>query len=147
MDLAGYAYASALLGTSLNWNGSTFTFGAAETADAVSGATIALPAGNDSTLNLLAATINGNQPNQIFIVNYTDGSSSSFTQSMSDWYTPANYRGESQALKMPYRIGPTGAIDNSPCMCTATPSPSTAPRPSRASPCRRTGTWWCSASM
>ena len=80
----------------------------------MSGATIALPAGNYSTLNLLASAINGNQPNQIFIVNYTDGTSSSFTQSMSDWYTPQNYPGESQALKMAYRIGPTGAIDNTP---------------------------------
>ena len=113
MDLAGYAYASTLLGTSLNWNGSTFSFGTAETADAVSGATIALPAVNASTLMLLAAAINGNQPKLNFIVNYTDGTSSSFTQSVSDWYTPANYPGEAQALKMPYRIGPTGAIDNS----------------------------------
>ena len=113
LDLAGYAYASALLGTSLNWNGATFTFGAAGTADAVSGATIALPAVNATTLNLLAAAINGNQPKQTFLVTYTDGSTSSFTQGISDWYTPANYPGEAQALKMPYRIGPTGAIDNS----------------------------------
>ena len=78
----------------------------------MSGATIALPAGNDSTLNLLATAINGNQTNQTFIVNYTDGSSSSFTQSMSDWYTPPNYAGESQALAMAYRLTPSGATDN-----------------------------------
>ena len=113
LDLAGYAYASGLLGTSLSWNGATFSFGAAGTADAVSNKTVALPAVNASTLNLLAAAINGNQPGQIFVVTYTDGSTSSFTQSVSDWYTPANYPGESQALKMPYRIGPAGAIDNS----------------------------------
>jgi hypothetical protein len=80
----------------------------------VSGGTIALPAGNDSTLNLLATAVNGNQPNQTFIVNYTDGTSSSFIQSVSDWYTPTNYSGESQALKMAYRIGPTGATSSGP---------------------------------
>ena len=85
-----------------------------ESADAVSGGTIALPAGNDSTLNLLATAVNGNQPNQTFIVNYTDGTSSSFTQSVSDWFTPANYSGESQALKMAYRIAPSGATSTGP---------------------------------
>ncbi len=114
LDTEGYAYAADLLGTSLSWNGSTFTLGAAQSADAVSGGTIALPAGNDSTLNLLAAAVNGNQPNQTFIVNYTDGTSSSFTQSVSDWFTPANYSGESQALRMAYRIAPSGATNTGP---------------------------------
>ena len=80
----------------------------------MSSATIALPAGNDSTVNLLATAVNGNQPNQTFIVNYTDGTSSSFTQSLSDWYTPQNYAGESQALNMAYRIAPSGATSNGP---------------------------------
>ncbi len=59
LDTEGYAYAAALLGTSLTWNGSTFTLGAAESADAVSSRTIALPAANDSTVNLLATAVNG----------------------------------------------------------------------------------------
>jgi hypothetical protein len=113
-DSEGYAYAANLLGTSLNWAGSTFTLGAAGTSDAVSRTTIALPAGNDSTVSLLAAAVNGNQPNQTFSVTYTDGTSSSFTQSVSDWYTPQNYAGESQALKMAYRIAPSGATSNGP---------------------------------
>ena len=103
-----------LLGTSLSWNGSTFTLGAAGASDAVSSTTIALPAGNDSTVNLLATAVNGNQPNQTFIVTYTDGTTSSFTQSLSDWFTPQNYAGESQALKMAYRIAPSGATSNGP---------------------------------
>jgi hypothetical protein len=98
----------------LSWAGSTFTLGAAGTSDAVSGTTIALPAGNDSTVSLLAAAVNGNQPNQTFIVTYTDGTISSFTQSVSDWYTPQNYAGESPALKMAYRIAPSGATSNGP---------------------------------
>jgi hypothetical protein len=114
LDTEGYAYAAALLGTSLSWNGSTFTLGAAETSDAVSGKTIALPAGNDATLNLLAAAVNGNQPNQTFLVSYTDGTTSSFTQSVSDWFTPQNYSGELQALKMASRIAPSGATSSGP---------------------------------
>ena len=114
LDTEGYAYASALLGSSLNWNGLTFTLGSAESSDAVSSKTIALPAGNDLTLNLLATAVNGNRPNQTFIVNYTDGTSSTFTQSVSDWFTPQNYAGEAQALKMAYRIGPTGATGSGP---------------------------------
>ena len=114
MDGGGHAYSATLLGTSLSWNGSTFTLGAAGTSDAVSSTTIALPAGNDSTVNLLATAVNGNQPNQTFVVTYTDGTTSSFTQSLSDWFTPQNYAGESQALAMPYRLVPSGATDNGP---------------------------------
>ena len=51
-----------LLGTSLNWGGSTFTLGAAGIADAVSSTTIALPAGNDSTLNILATASTAPRP-------------------------------------------------------------------------------------
>ena len=64
------------------------------------------------TLNLLATAVNGNQPNQTFIVTYTDGTTSSFTQSLSDWFTPQNYAGESKALTMAYRLAPSGATDN-----------------------------------
>ncbi len=98
LDGGGNAYSVTLLGTSLNWSGSTFTFGVAGSSDAVSSITIPLPAGNDSTVNLLATAVGGNQINQTFVVTYTDGTTSSFTQSVSDWFTPQNYAGESQAL-------------------------------------------------
>ena len=114
LDNDGYAYSETLLGGSLVWLGSTFTLGAAGVADAVSSTTIALPAGNDSTVTVLAAAVNGNQVNQAFIVNYTDGTSTSITQSVSDWYTPQNYLGETQVLKMAYRIAPSGATSTGP---------------------------------
>ena len=41
-----------------------------------------------------ATGVNGNQANQTFTVNYSDGTSTSFTQSLSDWFTPQNYAGE-----------------------------------------------------
>jgi len=47
-------------------------------------------------------------------VTYTDGTSTSFTQSLSDWFAPQNYAGESQAVIMPYRITESGATDNRP---------------------------------
>jgi len=52
------------------------------------------------------------QTNQVFTINYTDGTSSSFTQSVSDWYTAPNYAGESAVLTMPYRVLRNGALDN-----------------------------------
>jgi hypothetical protein len=112
LDKVGYAYSGTLLGTSFSWAGSTFTLGPVGTADAMSSTTIALPAGNDSTVNLLATAVNGNQVNQTFIVTYTDGSTTSFRQSLSDWFAPQQYAGESKVSEMGYRITPSGAIDN-----------------------------------
>src|ERR1019366_6803292 len=83
------------------------------TPDAVSNTTIPLPAGNYATLNLLGAAAHGNQTNQSFVVTYTDGTTSTITQSLSDWWgPPQNYAGESQLLKMPYLVTPTGATMN-----------------------------------
>jgi hypothetical protein len=112
LDGEGDAYSATLTGTSVSWGGAAFTLGASGTADAVSSATIALPAGNDASLNLLATGVRGNQPNQTFLVTYTDGTTTSFTQSLSDWHTPQNYAGESPALAMAYRLTPSGASDN-----------------------------------
>lgn len=114
LDADGYAYCASLLGTSLAWGGVAFTLGAANALDAVNGRVITLPAAHDSTLNLLAAAVNGSQANQTFVVAYTDGTSTSFSQSLSDWYVPQDYPGESQASKMPYRIGPSGAMSPGP---------------------------------
>jgi hypothetical protein len=112
LDNDGYAISATLLGSSLTWNGNTYAFGSAGTADAVSNTTIALPAGNYTTLSLLGCAVNGNQPNEVFTVNYSDGTSASFTQSVSDWWTPQNYVGESQVLQMAYLVTPSGALLN-----------------------------------
>jgi hypothetical protein len=112
LDGNGYAYSATLLGSSLTWNGNTYSFGSAGIADAVSNVTLPLPAGNYITLSLLGTGVNANRPNQVFTVNYTDGTSTSFTQSVSDWFTPQNYAGESQALTMAYRVNPNGTLDH-----------------------------------
>ena len=114
LDVNGYAYSASLLGTSIPWAGNTFTLGPAETFDAVSGKTITLPSGHDSTVNLLATAVNGHQSDQTFVVAYTDGTSASFRQNLSDWCSPQNFAGESPVSKMAYRIAPSGAINLGP---------------------------------
>ncbi|MGA2889946.1 MAG: protease pro-enzyme activation domain-containing protein [Terracidiphilus sp.] len=112
LDNDGSAYSSNLLGSSLSWNGTTFAFGAANSPDAYSSATITLPSGKYSTLNLLATGVNGNQTAQTFTVTYTDGTTTAITQSLSDWYTPQSYSGESTALIMAHRDTSSGTEDN-----------------------------------
>jgi hypothetical protein len=82
----------------------------ASTPDAVSSATIALPAGKYSTVRLLASGVNGYQLNQTFVVTYTDGTTTKFTQSLSNWWgPPQHYTGESQVMQMPDLVTPSGA--------------------------------------
>jgi hypothetical protein len=81
--------------------------------DAVTSTTIPLPTGNYTTLNLLGAAAYGAQTNQSFVVTYTDGTTTTIKQSLSDWWgPPSNFVGESQVLKMPYLVTPTGATMN-----------------------------------
>jgi hypothetical protein len=42
---------------------------------------------------------------------FGDGTSSQFVQSFSDWYTPQNYPGESEAVAMQYRNFQDGTKD------------------------------------
>jgi hypothetical protein len=108
-DHGGHSYSANLLGTSVTWNGNIFTFGAAGAADAADWTTIPLPAGNYTTVSLLGAAVNGNQPNQSFVVTYTDGSTSTFVQGVSDWFTAHLYPGESLVKTMANRVSTGGA--------------------------------------
>ena len=109
IDRQGNVYAANLIGTSLTWSGSTFSFGASGTENALTSATITLPSGKYASLNLLGTGVSGNQPNQTFVVTYTDGTTSTFTQGLSDWYTPQGYTGEATVLTMAYRVAASGA--------------------------------------
>jgi hypothetical protein len=80
---------------------------------AAAGQTIALPQGKFTTLNLLAAGVNGQKPSKNFTVHYTDGTSKTYTISLSNWLTPSNYSGESTALSMTYRNKITGSRNTS----------------------------------
>ena len=72
-----------------------------------------VPTGNYSSLQLLATAAPGNQGNQVFTVAYTDGTTQTVTQSVSDWASGSTAAGESVAVSMPsYDTGagttPTG---------------------------------------
>ena len=112
LDTFGDALSGVLLGTSLTWSGQTFALGTSGTTNATSNTTIPIPAGSYGSVSLLALGVNGNQRNQTFTVNYTDGTSSVFTQSVSDWYSPSSNPGESIAIKMPYRVTQNGSLDS-----------------------------------
>jgi len=103
MDGFGFAYSSNLLGTSDSFGGTTYSFGPANQLNVVTSATVTLPAGQYSSLNLLGTGVNGQQPAQTFVVTYSDGTTSTFTQSLSDWYTPSSFPGETVEVSMAYR--------------------------------------------
>ena len=114
LDGNGYAYSAKLLGPSISAMGVAFKLGAPSTQNAASRTYIALPAGNFASLKLLGAAVNGNQMNQPFLVTYTDGTTSTFTQSVSDWGRPQNYPGENQAATTSYRLDDDGRRDVAP---------------------------------
>ena len=104
LDGNGKAYSANLLGTSLTSGGVTFSLGAAGVNNAVQaqGQTLALPLGQFSALTFLGTAVNGSQANQTFTINYTDGTSDTFTVSLSDWLSPQGYAGEAVATALGY---------------------------------------------
>jgi hypothetical protein len=113
LDGGGYSYSANLLTTSRVFNGTLFTFGPANALDAVgcSGQTVTLTQGMFSSLVLLATGIEGNQASQTVTVKYTDGTSTKFTQSFSDWFTPQKYTREAEGVAMAYRNFDNGTKD------------------------------------
>ena len=117
LDGAGSAYSSNLLTPNRILNGVQFNFGPANAVDAASGAgqTISLPAGQFTTLQLLATGIDGPILSQTIKVTYTDSSTTTISQSFSDWCgcstNPGQQSGEAFAVGMPYRDSSSGAKD------------------------------------
>jgi hypothetical protein len=114
LDGGGFALSANILTKSRVLNGVPFKFGPANASNAVygTGQTIALPEGRFTSLQMLATGIEGNQASQIFTVTYTDGTTSQFTQSYSDWFSPSINASEAEAVAMPYRNTASGAKDN-----------------------------------
>jgi len=113
LDGQGYSYSANLLTPSRAYNGVLLDFGPSNAMDTVSanGQTIALPTGQYSVLMMLGTAVNGNQTAQTITVTYTDGSSTQFKQSFSDWFTPQKYTGESAGVIMAYRNSANGTKD------------------------------------
>ncbi len=113
LDGTGYSYSANLLTTSRVFSGVLFDFGPANELDAVgsSGQSVPLPQGKFSGLLLLATGVEGSQTSETLTVNYTDGTSSQFVQSFSDWFTPQKFHGESEGVAMAYRNYENGTKD------------------------------------
>jgi len=113
LDGLGNSYSANLLTSSRVFSGILFDLGPANELDAVggNGQVISLPAGQFSALTLLATGVEGNQASQTLTVTYTDGSTSKFVQSFSDWYTPSKFPRESEGVAMAYRNLDTGTKD------------------------------------
>jgi hypothetical protein len=107
-DGEGDAYSPTLLGATQAFNGTTFTYGPSNAPDAFNNVTIPLTAGSYTGLNILAYAVAGSQPSQTFTIHYTDGTTSTDTQGISDWGIPAGYSGETQVIKTAYRNTYTG---------------------------------------
>ena len=143
-DGEGFAYSKETLGSSQLWDGVLFNLGPANAPDAVKGGTVTLPEGKFGSLELLATGVEGGQESQVFTITYADGTSSSVTQSLSDWYESSGYQGESEAVDVPYRLERTAPKTTVRSTSTVILSISTAARQCAASLCRTTNMCWSS---
>ncbi len=112
LDGDGYSFSEQTLGSEQVGDGVVFKIGPANAPDLVTSRTVLLPAGKFTSLKILAVGVNGDQGLQTFTVTYADGTSSSFTQSLSDWAMPENSTGESVAVSTPYRLAADGSKDD-----------------------------------
>jgi alpha-mannosidase len=111
LDGDGDALSKDLLGSEQVGEGVVFRLGPANAPDVITSKTVALPASKFASLKILGLAVNGNQQLQNFTVNYADGTSSSFSQNLTDWATQGNFTGESAAVDMPYRLLADGSSD------------------------------------
>jgi hypothetical protein len=105
LDGLGYSYSiDALGGAAVAWAGTTFNLGSAgqNNVVAANNQTVVLPGGKYTALQLLGASVFGPQRGT-FTVHYSDGTSSTFTQSFSDWAYNTSQPGESVVESMDYR--------------------------------------------
>lgn len=112
------SYSANLLGPSLTLGQLPFLFGPATNGvappwnavgDGSGEMTVQLPAGQFGSVQILASA-RGNQASQQFQINYADGTSAKFTQSVSDWTQPQDYAGQTIPLpSMSYFNQNTGA--------------------------------------
>jgi hypothetical protein len=114
LDGSGNAYSDYLLGALPAWNVPPFLLGPVNSPNVVSATdiTIPLPEGRFATLQMLGAGVNGSQTGQTISLTYSDNSTSTLTQSLSDWSARQNFPGESEALTMAYLDTSSGTADN-----------------------------------
>jgi hypothetical protein len=116
-DSVGNTYSWEALGSGAGVsNGkATFNFGLPNQPQAfvAAGQEIAVQQGNYRSVNLAGAAVYyGAQPNVTFKLNYTDGTSENWTQSISDWANPQRYNGETTLITSQYRNQGDGTKDS-----------------------------------
>ena len=114
LDAGGYAFSAETLGEEQVGDEVVFKLGPPNVADAVTSKTVELPADKFASMRILATGLEEAQARQVFTVNYTDGTSASFTQTLSDWSGGRNVRGETVAVRVPYRVAGDGSQDSNP---------------------------------
>lgn len=112
LDGGGFALPEQPVGATQEWDGVLFRLGPANAPDVVTGETVPLPPGKFGALKILATGVEGSQKSQTFTVAYADGTSSTFTQSVSDWYSQGSFSGETMAVTVPYRLTGDGDTDD-----------------------------------
>ena len=101
------------MGATQEWDRVFFRLGLARPVRRTSqGETVPLPPGKFGALKILAIGVEGSQKSQTFTVAYADGTSSTFTQSLSNWYSQGHCRGETMAVTVPYRLTGDGETDD-----------------------------------
>jgi hypothetical protein len=118
-DGVGNTYSWEALGSGVGVsNGkATFKFGLPNQPQAFVGAgqEIAVPQGAYGSVNQAGAAVYyGAQPNVVFTLNYTDGTTETWTQSFSDWAKPQQFDGETTLVTSPYRNQGDGTRDSRP---------------------------------
>jgi len=118
-DTVGYTYSWQALGSGAGVsNGkATFTFGLPNQPQTIvaAGQEIAVTQGAFGSINLAgAAAYYGAQPNVAFKLDYTDGSTETWTQSISDWAQQRQYAGETTLVTSQYRNQGDGTRDSRP---------------------------------
>jgi len=113
IDGSGYSYSAQGIGSqSFNVGSVPFTLGpftnSANNVITCSGQTVTLPSGHYSTLYLLGCAVNSDQTGQAFTVNYTSGSPTIGSLSLSNW--GSNGQSNTIAKAMTYRNGPSGSV-------------------------------------
>jgi alpha-mannosidase len=114
LDAGGYAFSEETLGEEQVGDEVVFKLGAPNVADAVTSKTVDLPTDKFASIRILATAVEQVQGRQIFTVNYSDGTSASFTQTLSDWSGGGHVRGETVAVRVPYRLAGDGSQDSNP---------------------------------
>lgn len=113
-DGGGYAFAEETLGGEQLGDGVVFRIGPPNAPDAVSAKTIKLPGGHYASIRLLATAVRGNQRQQVFTINYADGSSETPSLNLTDWAASSTYRRENEGIEVPYRLTGNGNVDDNP---------------------------------